>query len=90
MATFSLKAGVGADVSVGFVGSKTNNGKVKSCGLVSFCPSAGAIVQATGGVHKLYSSGEYNSGISASACATAAAGVGGAICPQITICSAPK
>lgn len=79
--TGSLKVGIGADVTGGIVKSKTDSGLYKRCALVSFCTAAGPIVQASGGVHGVFSAGEYNSGLSASACATvtAAAGVGGAV-----------
>ncbi|MEB6677411.1 RHS repeat-associated core domain-containing protein [Acinetobacter haemolyticus] len=79
--TGSFKLGVGGDFTAGVVGSKTDVGTAKTCALMSFCPAAGPIVQASAGLHKVFSAGEYNSGISASACATgtAAAGVGGAV-----------
>ncbi|WP_332604544.1 hypothetical protein [Acinetobacter sp. ESBL14] len=79
--TASVKAGAGVDITAGIVDSKTDAGTVKKCGLVSFCPAAGPIVQATGGIHKIFSAGEFNSGVSASACSTGtiAAGVDGAV-----------
>ena len=67
--------------------SKTDDNKLKSCKLVSLCPSIGPVAQATGNVQKLYSAGEMNSGISVSTCATvvggAAIGVTGSNCTTI-------
>ena len=79
--TGSLKVGIGADITGGIVQSKTDSGLYKKCALVSFCPAVGPILQASGGVHGVFSAGEYNTGLSASACATATAagGVGGAV-----------
>lgn len=75
----SFKFVGGFDGLAGSAYSKTDDNKIKSCKLVSFCPSIGAVAQATGNVQKLYSAGEMNSGISISTCATGVAGatVGG-------------
>ncbi len=77
--TTSLKAGVGADITAGLVNSRTQDNKLKKCAVVSFCPSAGPVVQATGGIHKVFSAGEYNNSLSASACVTGTLAVGGGV-----------
>lgn len=83
----TLKAVGGFDISAGKVSSKTIDNKTKQCAVVFFCPAAGAVLQASGNLQKVYSSGEFNTGLSVSTCingaAGAVAGATGSVCTTI-------
>ena len=80
----STKGIGGFSAGAGMAESQTAEGKLKSCGIVMFCPSFGVVAEVTGSLQKMVSTSELNSGISASTCVngtgTLVAGVTGSVC----------